>query len=299
MNIQDPKGGVALASAETRAAAQHSYVDWAAIWAGAILAAAITFVLLTFGTAVGLTMVSPYDAGQSLRWLAIAFAIWLLWVQVSSFMAGAYVTGRMRRRAFDATEHEVDVRDATHGLLVWALGTLIGASLAILAAGTTLGGAADRANERAVPTASGSAGAMSVPVAAAMDSLFRPLAEREMPVNDAARAEVGRILARAATGRPVSEDDRTYAARVVAVQTGINDDVAYVRVDRAIVDVRQAADTARKAGIIAAFIATASLAVSAAASMFAARKGGDHRDRQVVIKHFFRGRARTTLASGR
>ena len=35
-------------------------IDWPAVIAGAILAAAISFVLLTFGTGIGLSITSPY-----------------------------------------------------------------------------------------------------------------------------------------------------------------------------------------------------------------------------------------------
>jgi hypothetical protein len=36
-------------------AAGPNFVDWAAVFAGAVLAAALSFVLLTFGTAIGLS----------------------------------------------------------------------------------------------------------------------------------------------------------------------------------------------------------------------------------------------------
>ena len=107
---------------------EHSYVDWPAIFAGTVLASAISFVLLTFGSAIGLSMTSAYEGrGMTLFWFAIAAALWVLWVQISSFMAGGYLTGRMRRRHHDATEHESDIRDGSHGLVMWAVGVLLGA----------------------------------------------------------------------------------------------------------------------------------------------------------------------------
>src|SRR6218665_1064209 len=98
-----------------------SYVDWPAIIAGIVIASAISLVLLTFGSAIGLSFTN-FRAGAETAsvWIAIAAASWLLWVQISSFMAGGYVAGRLRKRHHDATEHEVDVRDGAHGLLVWA-----------------------------------------------------------------------------------------------------------------------------------------------------------------------------------
>jgi hypothetical protein len=41
-----------------------SYVEWSAVFAGAVAASAISFVLLTAGAAIGLSLVSPY-AGAS------------------------------------------------------------------------------------------------------------------------------------------------------------------------------------------------------------------------------------------
>lgn len=42
-----------------RPVAGVSFVDWSAVIAGGVLAAAIAFVLLTFGTAIGLSLTSP------------------------------------------------------------------------------------------------------------------------------------------------------------------------------------------------------------------------------------------------
>ena len=58
--------------AETLAArsADASYVDWPAIFAGTALAVALSFVLLTFGSAIGLSVAS-FEPGEgvSLRWI--------------------------------------------------------------------------------------------------------------------------------------------------------------------------------------------------------------------------------------
>ena len=41
--------------------AGSSYVEWSAVFAGAVVASAISFVLLTAGAAIGLSLVSPYE----------------------------------------------------------------------------------------------------------------------------------------------------------------------------------------------------------------------------------------------
>ena len=42
-----------------RVSSSTSYVEWGAVLAGAVLAASLSFVLLTFGTGIGLSLLSP------------------------------------------------------------------------------------------------------------------------------------------------------------------------------------------------------------------------------------------------
>src|SRR5215212_2544770 len=160
------------------AGGNRPYVDWPAIIAGAILASAISFVLFTFGTGIGLSLTSPYP-GESVSptAFAIVLGLWVLWVSVSSFIAGAYLTGRLRRRIGDASEHEVEVRDAAHGLLVWAVSALIGAMLAAWVTGLTASKTADVAAGVATGASAGAAQEVASRVDPASywsDVLFRP-----------------------------------------------------------------------------------------------------------------------------
>ena len=161
------------------AGGNRSYVDWPAIIAGAILASAISFVLFTFGTGIGLSLTSPYP-GESVSptAFAIVLGLWVLWVSVSSFIAGAYLTGRLRRRIGDASEHEVEVRDAAHGLLVWAVSALIGAVLAAWVTGLTASKTADVAAGVATGASAGAAQEVAGrvdPGSYWSDVLFRPV----------------------------------------------------------------------------------------------------------------------------
>src|SRR5690349_20950354 len=139
----------------------HSYLDWPAIIGGIVLASAISVLLLAFGSAIGLSFVNfrsfPNVSGV---WVAIAAASWLLWVQISSFMVGGYLTGRMRRRFHDATEHESDVRDGAHGLLVWAGALVVGGIIAVSgvgAAASAIGNIVGTATNAASNVAQGAA----------------------------------------------------------------------------------------------------------------------------------------------
>ena len=135
---------IVVAPAATGAEEHHSYVDWPAVIAGIVLASAISLVLLAFGSAIGLSF-ADFNASEDVNpvWIAIAAASWLLWVQISSFMAGGYLTGRLRRRFNDATEDESDIRDGAHGLLVWAGALVVGAIIAVGGIGAAVSAVGD------------------------------------------------------------------------------------------------------------------------------------------------------------
>lgn len=339
---------VVAVPAENEAAS--SYVDWPAIIGGIVLASAISVLLLAFGSAVGLTFVD-FDArdGASPIFIAIAAATWLLWVQISSFMAGGYLTGRLRKRHGDATEEESDVRDGAHGLLVWGGAVIVGAVLAASGIGATanaVGSAAATITNAASNVADEAASAVD-PNAYFVDLLFRPAGGTDTetaapaaaatepaattpgtttegatttttttsattpaatPVRatpaatapagtddrEAVRAETGRIFARAATGE-LPDADRAYLVQLVADRTGLSEEEAETRVsevtsamDAAREEAAEAAETARKTGILGAFLFAASLLVSAIGAYWAAQKGGNHRDKGLAFVDVFR-----------
>ncbi len=123
-----------------------SYVDWSSILAGGVVASAIAFVFTTFGAALGLTLVSPYAGEGSAMAALIAVGTWMLWTTISSFMAGGYIAGRMRRRIDTANADEVSIRDGIHGLAVWG-------GVAILLGAFLLGASVDTAVQATTETA--------------------------------------------------------------------------------------------------------------------------------------------------
>ncbi len=141
---------------------EGSYVDWGAILAGGVFALAISFLLISFGASLGLSLTSPYRGeGVSAAWLAIAAGIWFAWVMVTGFGAGGYLAGRMRRRADDATAVEVEARDGAHGLMVWATGALVGAVLAATGVGGLVSAGAPAIGSAAGSVTDVAAGAVS------------------------------------------------------------------------------------------------------------------------------------------
>jgi hypothetical protein len=270
------------AEAIARSTPDTSYVDWGAIFAGTSLAVALSFVLLTFGSAIGLSVASfEPGEGASLRWLAISSGIWFLWVAITCFAAGGYLAGRLRRPVPGTSLDEVEVRDGAHGVVVWAVGALIGAILAtsgvsgvIGAAGSVAGTAAQTATE----AVSGDVGYLSTRLMRGADG-----------------AAAGEVLSRTLADGDVSAEDRDYLVGLVAQGTGQTPEEAGAQVDQTIdqarqlyADALQTAEQARVAAAIAAFVIAATMMASAAAAYYAATAGGDHRDRNVPFGTFGR-----------
>ena len=242
-----------------------SYVEWSAIFAGAIVASAIIVLMTAFGSAIGLSLVSPYK-GHSAILFYIALALWFVWITVSSFVAGGYIAGRMRRPIDGATVHESQVRDGVHGLVVWALAVAIGAWLATWSISSAFKGA-ELAKSGASSMSSGVAAGVD-PIAYGVDNLLRPNESASAGKNgtadtsqraDTSHQEVSSILAASATNGSLSGDDRARIARIVAARAGLTQADADKRVDAVFAQVKAAADklrdandTARKAGIVLA-----------------------------------------------
>lgn len=282
------------ASADAVSSVDRSYVNWSAIIGGALLATAYSFTLLTFGAAAGLSFVSPFaHEGASALMMIVAVALWTIWVQVSGFALGGYVAGRMRPRFHDASEHEVEIRDGVHGLLVWAVGALVGAVMAVVATGSVVGIGGKAVTSFGSEVAESAPGATRLSAQALADALLRPNEGTARATDDRVRNEIGRLVAPATAGVDLVDEDRTYLTRLVASQTGLTPVEAGKRVEAAMAQATAAAEKARKAAIIIGFIIAVSLLVSAAAAWWAADFGGDHRDRGVDYSRFVRWRPAT------
>ena len=276
----DPAAPIAAVSPPSSA----SYIDWGAIIAGAVLAAAISTLMTTFGAAIGLSSTSPFTGeGISANALGIATAIYIIWVLISSFLAGGYLAGRMRRRVGDGTPHESEVRDGSHGLVVWAVGTIMIAVLATSAVGGAIKVGADAAGGsiKALTQASG-------PIDVAIDRLIR--SNGQNAPSEAFRSSVTRIIGNGVATGTLSDSDKSYLTSQIAALAGVSPDEATRRVNDAVAQVnalsekaKQAAERARKVGVIIGFLSAASLAIAAVAAWFAATMGGKHRDDGVAF----------------
>ncbi|WP_126116595.1 MULTISPECIES: hypothetical protein [unclassified Bosea (in: a-proteobacteria)] len=272
-----------------------SYLDWSPIIGGAVVAAAITTIMAAFGSAIGLSMVSADTSRSSgLTALAIAGGIWALWVTISACAAGGYLAGRMRRPTLDATDHERHVRDGAHGLVVWAAGALLVAMLT----SSVLTGAAKTAATGVTAAATGAGALISQqadPLGSALDSVMRSTGSE--PVSAGEREEASRILSRSLASGALDPADRTYIANRLAARANISQpdaekriDDAYAKLNQAKETAKQAAERARRMGVITAFLTAAALLAGAAAAWFAAVLGGKHRDEEIDLTALFGSR---------
>jgi hypothetical protein len=295
------------------------YLSWGAIVAGALCAAAISFVLITFGSAIGLSAVSPWPhVGLSPTIALLIAALWTAVVQVLAFAAGGYVAGRVRNSWGAVVAHERRFRDGMHGLTVWAVGLLAGALLAAYAAGNLVKTGSEAAATIAGGTLGGAAASAGIgtphtpsPADYAFDYLMRPVpaeasalatgqaaagtqpAVYRMPSTPELQPSIVRIFGDGLQAGSLPPADRTYLASLVSMRTGLSQVDAEKRVDEAFQrakdaenKVRAAADKARKASVLAAFLAAATLAIGCAAACAGATAGGRHRDEQTEIRLF-------------
>ena len=246
-----------------------SYIHWGPGIAGAIVAAATSFVLMGFASAVGLMVASPSPTWRDTSvWLAILSGFWIIVVAVGSFALGGYLAGRVRS-TWAASPDEVEFRDGAHGLIAWAIGVMLGAILLSMTASTF-------AVSSAASTPRDTAGAPSF-LAYEIDRLFRS-ERRPEPATPDVRAEAGRIIMKGLGRTDLPAEDRAQLTRLTAAVSGLQPPAAEQRVTQVLTDARNAASRARRSAVILGFSLAAALAAAAAAAWIAAGIGGKHRD---------------------
>src|ERR1700677_2996467 len=108
--------------------AHSSGVAWAAVIAGAFVAAALSLILLALGAGIGLSAISPWaGAGASGSAVSKGAIVWMILMEIISSAFGGYLAGRLRTKWVQLHTDEVFFRDTAHGFLAWALATVVGA----------------------------------------------------------------------------------------------------------------------------------------------------------------------------
>lgn len=108
-----------------RVSAALKRVSWGAILAGAVVAAVLHFLLYLLGIGIGLQAFNPTE-GDSVGAYGTGQGIWLIISGLIALFAGGWVAGRLA-----GMPRRVD--GALHGLVTWAVGTIV--ALYFLASG--------------------------------------------------------------------------------------------------------------------------------------------------------------------
>jgi hypothetical protein len=266
--------GIETVGTETLAAERPLDTSWTLQWtpivAGALAACAVSSILVTFGTTVGLGVSSAAPT-----WRDSSVALWLLsgifliLQALISFGCGGYLAGRCRTPYGEATTDDAEKRDGLQGVASWALAIVLGVVLAALVA---MG--ASRPTSLTQPATTTEPSVISYEI----DHLFR--SARRPPNLDVAplRAEAGRVLMTSSSHTGVTPDDRGYLVQLVSATTGLAGADAERRVDTAIADSRTAISRVRASTIILAFSVATALLLGAVAAWASAEAGGRHRD---------------------
>ena len=279
MNASAERMAVAPVSAES----SRSSVSWAAIIAGSAVAAAASLILVAIGGGFDLLSVSPWAGhGASVTTFTAVTAIWFIVIQWGASAVGGYVTGRLRTRWVTLHTHEVFFRDTAHGLVTWAIATLLVAFVLTSGAGSLISGGTHAATAAAQGSTASAPGAF--PGSYDLDALFRGASLNAAASTTAdPRPEVMRLLANGLANGEIPPADRSYLAALVAARTGISQAQANQRVETFITRSKEAADKARKAGAAFAIFTAISLLVGAFIACVAAALGGRERDSMPVV----------------
>jgi hypothetical protein len=270
-----------------------SAASWPAIIAGAFVAASVSLVLFALGSGLGFASISPWPGqGITATTFAVTTAIWLIVMQWVSSAFGGYITGRLRIRWPGIHTHEVFFRDTAHGLVTWAVATVLVAATLATSLSAAIGGGVHAVSGATSAAAQGVAAQGAMPSASSpasvygVDKLFRGAGPA---VNGQAssdpRAEAGHIVANAWSTGAVPDADRSYLAELVATRTGLSAGEARKRVDDFVASALDAetkakanADAARKAAAQAAIYTALSMLVGAFIASVSAALGGRLRD---------------------
>lgn len=262
-------------------------MSWSAIIAGTLTALVCQLVLNLLGLGIGLSTVSASGEGSGAKAFSIGAGIWIVFTAIATYAIGGYVAGRLAGKPLRSTA-------GYHGLVTWALTTVVVIFLLTSAIGSIVGGTLS-----AVTGAFGGAGhAVSSVVQSAAPQVSAQLggdpmtkiteqlkAKANQPENAAAANDAIAAVKSALSSDPSQRQQvNEQAAQAIAKLTNETVDQARTQVqdyenqyDQLVAAAKQkgaeAADAAASAASKGALAAAISLIVGALAAFFAGRFG--------------------------
>ncbi|OKO77668.1 hypothetical protein, partial [Bradyrhizobium sp. NAS96.2] len=240
-------------------------IQWSPVFAGALVATALSAILIGFGAAVGLGVSSSSSSWRDASAaLALLSGLYLILQALVSFGVGGYIAGRAHRIIGATPSDVIEASDGLHGLTAWAIAVILGAAIVAL-----VGLSAARPVVQNRPSATAAEPLLS----SELDHLYRS-ARRPANIDIGyERAEAGRILLTSSGHSGVSTEDHSYLIQQVAAATGLAAAEAEKRVDSVIGDARTAIQRSRRSAVILAFSIAAALLFGAVAAWAAACAG--------------------------
>ena len=258
--------------------------SWRAVFAGALVAVAVTFFLLSLGSGVGLSLISiPQATANTAKNALTLGAIYFFAAQAFGLVVGGYLAGRLMGPVLESDDEEL-FHSTTHGLVVWAVSVVATVTMVAISglvvtnsafnAGALFGAANAQTSyaEGLMPAANGYW----------VDTLFRPgssaNATATPALDNGARAQASRLLTVGLVPNgQLSAPDRDELVRLVVQSTGVDMAEAMRRVDDAQARIHQravdAAEAARKVTKYVSLWVAASLIFGALVASGAAVSG--------------------------
>jgi len=144
----------------------HALISWPTIFAGAVAAIAVGFLLNVLGLAIGASAFNPYEINAQDEAIGIGGGLYVIFAQLVAFQIGAYIAAR-------GAQYPDHFGGLLTGFMVWALAVFIAVVLATFTAAAATGsdltaGVAETVGE--LSDATDGAGANAADLATAEDT---------------------------------------------------------------------------------------------------------------------------------
>lgn len=260
-------------------------VSWGAVFAGVVVSLAVQLILNLLGVGVGASTIDPLMGDNpSAKTFSIGAGLWWTVSGVIAAFAGGHVAGRLAGKPRESTT-------SWHGLVAWAMATLVVFYLITTAVGGLIGGAYRTVADAmgGMTEAAGGAARAAAPVLDGMDDPFAQI-ERDMQSAGGGDREAARAAAVAAVRAVMTSDPaqaqaaRERAAEAIAAARNIPLEQARTqvqtyeqqyrqRVEAAKQKATEAADVAADAVSRGALFGALALIIGAIAGWFGGRSG--------------------------
>jgi hypothetical protein len=191
-----------MADVVVETSGERPRLSWGAIFGGAVTALGLWVLLYALGLAAGLSSLDPANP-QSARSSGMFTGIWALIAPLIALFVGGWVAGR-GSSIFSRGQ------GATHGLVMWGLTTLLGASMVAVVMSAIVGGVVS-AGKSVVSAGAGAVGAAASGSGNVAQSLGLDTNDALGPINERLRAE----------GKPTITAEQLQAGTRDVAQTAI------------------------------------------------------------------------------